>query len=59
MIDPFLIPLIIIGGKYDVFQVSSKFKARENGYSFLDELNDFFLLSFEKRGTTCFGLLTG
>ena len=22
MIDPFLIPLIIIGGKYDVFQVS-------------------------------------
>lgn len=37
MIDPFLIPLIIIGGKYDVFQVSSKFKAREHGYYFLDE----------------------
>lgn len=37
MIDPFLIPLIIIGGKYDVFQVSYKFKAREHWYSFLDE----------------------
>lgn len=37
MIDPFLVPLIIIGGKYDVFQVSSKFKAIEHGFSFLNE----------------------